>query len=173
GIRHVLAIYPFLAILASGVFSEALRPERRARAVMAAGLALLGWHAAESIVAHPDYLAYFNEIARGREVRFLADSNLDWGQDLARLGRYMRERHIESVQLSYFGLANPDLLGVRHQPFAGRPGWTAISVQHLLAMRGDPVHGPWLRARQPDVKIGKSIWLYEVSPAEAAARARR
>ncbi|HYM10435.1 MAG TPA: hypothetical protein VEU62_06875, partial [Bryobacterales bacterium] len=46
GIRHVLAIYPFLAILASGVFSEALRPERRARAVMAAGLALLGWHAA-------------------------------------------------------------------------------------------------------------------------------
>jgi hypothetical protein len=173
GIRHVLAIYPFFAILAAGAFSEALRPRRWSRQVLAAGLALLGWHAAESIATHPDYLAYFNEIARGREERYLADSNLDWGQDLARLGHYMQEHHIESVQLSYFGLTNPDLVGVRRQPLAWRPGWIAISVQHLLAMRGDPIHGPWLRERRPEVKIGKSIWLYEASPAEAIAWAKR
>ena len=52
-------------------------------------LALAAWHAAESLVAHPYYLAYFNQLARGHEDRVLADSNLDWGQDLALPGRLM------------------------------------------------------------------------------------
>ena len=58
-----------------------------------AGLLLAG-HAA-SLTAHPDYLAYFNEAARGKEREFLGDSNLDWGRNLVRLGRYVQQHEIE------------------------------------------------------------------------------
>ena len=100
GVRHILPIYPFFAILASALFSgeELLgRPSKK----LIIPLLLFVWHTAESAWAHPDYLPYFNEIARGHEDDFLADSNLDWGQDLARLGRFMNETGLESILLFY------------------------------------------------------------------------
>ncbi|MBI3697157.1 MAG: glycosyltransferase family 39 protein [Acidobacteria bacterium] len=152
GIRHVLVVYPLFAILAAGAFASGRQ------AIRLAALVLAAWHAGESLAAHPDYLAYFNQIARGREERFLVDSNLDWGQDLARLARYLDDHHIDSVYLSYFGCASTERLGVRqHEKLEG---WVAISLTHLM-MQGE---WQWLRGRRPDARVGKSIWLYYLSP---------
>lgn len=155
GLRHVLALYPFLAILGSAVFVT----HHRWLTIMA--LTLGAWHAAESISAHPDYLAYFNEIARGREEQFLVDSNLDWGQDLARLGRYLDEHHIDSVYLSYFGNSSPAKMGVKAIELGDQKpegGWIAVSVTDW-AEKSDLL---WLRHHRPVARIGKSIWLYHL-----------
>jgi len=157
GLRHVLSVYLFFAILASGLLAASL--SRRTTLVVAA---LVVWHAAESVLAHPDYLPYFNEIARGREERFLADSNLDWGQDLARLGRYAQEHHIESLQLLHTGPTDPAKFHLHYQPLTGEPGWIAVSANHLLGSDSKSAVIQRLRNRPPYARIGKSIWLYRV-----------
>ena len=59
----------------------------------------------------PDYLAYFNEFAGGPNGdRILVDSNLDWGQDLKGLKRFMDSRGIDRIYLSYFGTDSPRAL---------------------------------------------------------------
>lgn len=156
GVRHVLPMYPMLAMLGGATFTS------RRRVVLIAASTLAVWHAGESIAAHPNYLVYFNEIARGHEEQFLVDSNLDWGQDLARLGDYLREHHIDSVQLRYFGRSDPAKFGIRARPLdAGSPeaGWVAVSVTNLI-LQPDLA---FLRTRPPGARVGKSIWLWNSS----------
>jgi hypothetical protein len=166
GVRHILPIYPLMAILASSFFrrnKNAFLPSRLGMSL--AGLLLAG-HAAASLGAHPDYLAYFNETARGKEHELLGDSNLDWGQDLARLGHYVQQHEIEDLSLSYFGPTSPEVVGIkswRRFSTQERPrGWVAVSVLHLQGIYRDPNGDDfsWLADHTPYAKIGKSIWLY-------------
>ncbi|MBI3665983.1 MAG: glycosyltransferase family 39 protein [Acidobacteria bacterium] len=158
GIRHVLAIYPFFALAAASLFAGP-------RWLMSLALALGFWHGAESLIAHPDYLAYFNQIARSREEEFLLDSNLDWGQDLERLRRYLNEKQVKTVYLSYFGRANPssllDVREIRPLPPDLRPaGWVAVSRAHIAGMALQGYNLGWLKAYRPVARIGKSILVY-------------
>ena len=88
GIRHVLIVYPFLALGAAYMVAACLarrsrRCARRAprwrRAAVLCAPALAAEHAVRR--AYPDYLPYFNEAVAHPE-RVLVDSDLDWGQDL-------------------------------------------------------------------------------------------
>ncbi len=160
GVRYVLGLYPLFAVLGSAALAGGGR-----RWVRVLALALAAWHVAESVLAHPDYLAYGNQWVRGREERYLLDSNLDWGQDLARLGKFVRERGIEEVYLSYFGVSSAEKLGIRALPLEpGRPvrGWVAVSVNHLMGLYNSREDFAWLRERQPVAKVGKSIWVYHL-----------
>lgn len=89
---------------------------------IAGGLAivLLSWHAVESIRVSPHYLAYFNQLAGGpsQGYKHLADSSLDWGQDLPGLEQWLDERGLqlpdsERVYLSYFGTGRPEYYGIQ------------------------------------------------------------
>ncbi len=165
GIRHVLALYPLMAITGAGLLGAA-----SGQAARAAALVLVSWHAVESLAAHPDYLPYFNQIARGREERFLIDSNLDWGQDLARLAEFVERKRLPGVQLRYFGMTEPSALHLPHTELDWqhlRPGWVAISVNHLVGILGDRREAGWLRERTPEARIGKSIRLYNLTAEEA------
>ena len=77
GVRHILAMYPMLAIIAGFGATSLIR---RRKAAMALGIALLAWQTVSSALAHPDYLAYFNEIVWSEPERILSDSDLDWGR---------------------------------------------------------------------------------------------
>ena len=83
GVRHLLFAFPLLAILAG----SAVPPEPRiaGRRLLLPTLVLV--EALEVFSVHPHELAFFNAAAGGSRGgrRFLVDSNLDWGQDLARL----------------------------------------------------------------------------------------
>ena len=83
GVRHLLFAFPLLAILAAGAMPAERLPKGRALLLVA----LLLVEAIEVLAVHPDELAFFNAAAGGSRGgrRFLVDSNLDWGQDLARL----------------------------------------------------------------------------------------
>ncbi len=160
GVRHILLIYPLFSLLACGLFTH------RRRMVVAA-VVLTVWHAVESVAAHPDYLAYFNQTVRGREEEFLLDSNLDWGQDLERLRRYLRDNQIGAVYLSYFGRGESirrRIPGVRPLGPGERPaGWVAVSKGHIAGMALDSYNLGWLQAYRPRARIGKSILVYDTS----------
>ena len=169
GVRHVLVLYVFASIWIACLFSSELS-DRTSRLLRVTALVGFFAHVGLSLRAHPDYLSYFNETVRGREHEILSDSNLDWGQDLSRLARYLDENQIDRIHLAYFGMTSPEAVGLRGATAlrpADRPqGWVAVSVTFL---QGNylPAQGPdysWLRAQTPHAKIGKSIWLYHLDP---------
>jgi hypothetical protein len=177
GVRHVIPIYVSFAI-GGGVAVIAFW--RRFRAVVprmvfgAAALAGL-WSTA---AVHPEYLAYFNELAGRRPERILVDSDLDWGQDLPRLRDALRARGIDSVTIAYYGSGVPELYGipVRRKWQRGDEvrGWFVVSqtlrqrgeAQLVVRTRDDfewdlrPQAFAWLDGREPAFTVGRSLLVY-------------
>ncbi len=157
GLRYILPVYPFLCML--GGLATRLRFPRAALI----GL-LVVWQAGVAFVMYPDYLAFFNLTvggpARGREV--LLDSNLDWGQDLKGLGKFIRERGIDTIYVDYFGRACLNYYGVRSTPdFEG--GWIAVSATHLMGVYDDDkARYRFLQDEDPEAVIGRSLFVYNV-----------
>ena len=120
--------------------------------------------------AHPDHLAYFDALAGSHPEHVLVDSNLDWGQDLYRLGDSVRRLHIDSVRVAYFGCANFAAAGVANAKVlytTERPtGWVAASQMMLSGVWvGDGY--AWLRNYKPVGRVGPSLVLYYIPPTEA------
>jgi hypothetical protein len=66
----------------------------------------LVWMAVSGARTHPDYLAYFNELAGSKPNEILMDSNFDWGQDWKLLANRLRElnvRHMHAYGLEAEG----------------------------------------------------------------------
>ncbi|MCP5098069.1 MAG: phospholipid carrier-dependent glycosyltransferase, partial [Chloroflexi bacterium] len=179
GYRHLLPMLPFIYLLIAGL---AVNQQKWARFV--------GMGTAVSIIIvalfiHPHYLSFFNRAVGGPQNghTLLADSNIDWGQDLLRLQTWMADEGVESVKLGYFGSANPAYYGVVNAPMPGfprpeylsmwvlppfnpaapGPGVYAISASSLveLPLPGSNVYA-WFRQQEPDVRIGYSILIYRV-----------
>ena len=126
GIRHLLPVYPFLALLGGALFSRAWAARAaspRARAVAAIWIAWPLLAAAELARIHPHELSYFNPLAGGPVggARVLSDSNVDWGLDLIRLARELERRGIKDPTVAYFG---GDLVSYR----IGVPDFSALPV---------------------------------------------
>src|SRR5262249_46892400 len=85
GVRHLLPGYPFFFIAVAVVLARTWQNKRIRIAILALGVLLIG----ESLLAYPNYIAFFNLPARIRGgIALLGDSNLDWGQDLSLLARW-------------------------------------------------------------------------------------
>jgi hypothetical protein len=117
GVRYVLPVFPFLFLGLARVARPEVRNAlgRPADVLLAAGIA---WIAAATCIVHPHELSYFNEIAGGPSGghRYLLDSNLDWGQDLLELRRWLdgEGTGAQPIGLAYFGAVDPALAGVRY-----------------------------------------------------------
>ncbi|MDP9121076.1 MAG: hypothetical protein M3O15_06860, partial [Acidobacteriota bacterium] len=140
GHRHILPLYPPVFIAASAATVWLQSP--RGRLLVGASLA---WLTAATLLAYPGYLGYFNELAGGSAngYRVLADSNVDWGQDLKRLAAYCRLHPGPAVKLAQFGDAPlprgfaPEILlgdhpGLPRAPLT--PGTYVVSATELLAV---------------------------------------
>jgi hypothetical protein len=121
-------------------------------------------------MAHPHYLAWFNELASHEPERVLAESDLDWGQDLPAVVRLMDSQGLKECYLDYFGTAPYRELypGRFRDGFFGAPKalpCLAISVRRLSLERvlelqqGHP--DPWsmLRGLTP-LQAGRSMRVY-------------
>jgi hypothetical protein len=168
GIRHVLILYPLLALGAAWVVTRAwkalraMRDRRRAAAGTVALAAVLGWQFGTLWFAWPDYLAWFNETVSHPE-RVLVDSDLDWGQDLRRLEHEAAALNIQHLSLAYRGTADltreplpPFVILPPHQPTTG---WVAVSQ---LARTRNLTDYAWLDPYRPVERVGKSIDLYYI-----------
>lgn len=162
GIRHILAIYPFLLLLAGSAVDRALR--LRWAAPLALGL--VAWSAVDAVRAHPDYLAWTNPLAGSQPEHVLAESDLDWGQDLDRLAARLRELHAPSVAIAYFGSAPLEHAGLpEYRPLDPRTptsGWVAISVHHLYLQHAKDGSFGWLKRHTRVERVGKSIHLFYI-----------
>jgi hypothetical protein len=161
GVRHLLPIYPPLFILA-GCLGTGLA-NHRLRAAAVGGL--LAWHVAESVLAAPYYIAYFNELGGGpaNGYRHLADSSVDWGQDLPGLKAWLLAgtRPGEPVYLAYFGTGEPLYYGIESRRlvyangirqsappyFKLGAGLYCVSAT-ILDNAGTAIQGPWTLERE-------------------------
>jgi hypothetical protein len=171
GVRIVLAVYPFLAVLAArGVVTawHAAGTPSQCTARRGAVTLLLVVTAAIPLRTWPDYLAYFNPVAGPHPERILVDSNLDWGQDLYRLADTVRARRITNLRVHYFGSANLSAVGLTDARRLGRDerttGWVAASETFLAGVWSD-TSLRWLSRRTPVARIGPSMRLYYIEPA--------
>jgi 4-amino-4-deoxy-L-arabinose transferase-like glycosyltransferase len=158
GIRHILPVYIGLSVAGGNVAAALLR--RRAARWMVAGLLL--WHVASGVLQHPDYLAYTNEIAAGHPEDFLADSDLDWGQDMKRLAARLRRAGATEVTFDPFNRTYPSYAGdpfprmLPADPLHPASGWNAVSVS-TWKIFGVP---SWPDGMAKQERVGRSIFLW-------------
>jgi hypothetical protein len=139
GVRHLLPAYVVLFAAVGAAWAWGALPVGRAL------VGVLGaWLAVATAAAWPHFLGYFNELAGGsaRGFRLLADSNVDWSQDLLRLRDYERAHPAEPVALQ--SNDSPWPRGLRAQPLLPRelgerlapvgPGLYVISANELLGL---------------------------------------
>lgn len=161
GVRHILPIYPFAAVLAGYAVVEALR-WRRDAGVIAIMLAVAIF--AESWQAHPDYLSHFNALAGKHPEKILAESDLDLGQDLHRLSLRVKELHADHLSIAYFGSAPLERAGLPPYRVIGRedllPGYVAVSLRYLYLSNAKDGGLQWIKKYTPIERIGTSIDLF-------------
>ena len=140
GARHLMPMLPLLAMV--GAHHAAALPPR-VRHAAAVCLAL------PAALAFPHYIAHFSLLVGGpaRGAACLNDSNLDWGQDWARLAREARQRGWRPMAYVYLGAGYPrgdvpEAVDALDSQLAPRGGYLAVSsyaaavgVPYLEALR--------------------------------------
>ena len=161
GLRHLLPVYPFLFLWIGAGLAWRWWPVL---------LVALGLQVYEVGRTAPYYTAFFNRPSGGAENghKILLDSNLDWGQDAKRLGRWVRERQLEKICVSYFGTASLDYYGIAQIPIAharqgeGLDCWAAVCANDLYDLYLPAGTHAWTRKLTPAGTIGHSIFLYDL-----------
>jgi len=165
GIRHILPVVVLLFIFTSRlaeVKNFVLKP-------IIAGLLIL--HIVAGFLAYPNFIAYFNQIAGGESggSKHLADSNLDWNQNIKRFAKYARENNIDKISELCWDQTSFEYYGIQSEILPNSPtrSVVAICVQQLLVppagfdfswVTNPPTGGP------PDIVIGNTIyvWRYDL-----------
>ena len=170
GVRYALPLYPLLILLFTDVVWSFLERWPGRRAVAAA--LLVAVQVATCLLAGPDKLSYFSPVVGGSSqgYRYLADSNVDWGQDLPRLGAELDRRGYKKVLLAYFGTARPEAYGIETEPWrrmssAELSEYDAVAVSVTLlewAHTGGDDPFSELRDREPAARVGNSMMLYNL-----------
>ena len=153
GLRHYLIVFPLLYVFAGGLFKgwgSFTRTQKGLSFVLASYLI------ASVISYYPNYLGYLNEIIWDRKMayKYLADSNLDWGQDYFTLMEYKNE-HQEVKKAPWI----PSKLKKTATYF--------VDVNLLVGVFNGPTPYAWLRENfEPVGMIAPSYLLFEITPDE-------
>jgi len=184
GVRHILPTFPFVYLLISGQVKR-MSERAKTKKVLFIGfwsmiVFLMLWYALSSLSVFPYYLTHFNELVGGPKNGYLyvTDSNLDWGQDLKRLAKWVDEQGIKKIKVDYFGGSDTNYyLGDKFEPWHGdwkpedaKGSWLAISATFLQQGRAVPAPGfenrtdvyLWLDQYTPVTVIGNSIFVYYI-----------
>ncbi len=185
GVRHLLPIYPFLFVWLGGVAEQLWREGRYA--VRVSLLLLAMWYLASSLAIYPHYLSYFSEVVGGPHNghRILLDSNLDWGQDLKGLKKWLNYQGTDKVQLVYFGIADPKYYGIddfyspENVALLSKLRPHNVKLPEYLAISANFLYGGRLylppalseafrryRFKKPTASIGYSLLVFKLDPSE-------
>jgi 4-amino-4-deoxy-L-arabinose transferase-like glycosyltransferase len=138
GTRYVIFVPIFLAVVSGTVVLLRFRFARAGAGVLVAYVAV------SSMLTFPYYLPYSNEAFGGTSHTHLNlhDANVDWGQDLARLGTRLQEKYPnETIWLVYKGAGAPGYYGIRGKNPIGTPsdevhGLLVVSDSRVALARG-------------------------------------
>lgn len=176
GIRYMLPVLPWLCVVAArpiAIAAMALTGGRAAIGFMGwAGVGGLALHlfAGAAGAWHP--IAYGNLLVGGTlgAHRWMTGTDVNWGQDLKSLARYVEKSGRADLLLAYHGVASPDYYGLQYQDLGSAP---LATLQHsptlnsgeprreLLAVTAFPLMGvingrpyPWTGSKVPETVIG-------------------
>jgi hypothetical protein len=149
GIRYYLPVFPLLYVFAGNLFIEW---KKFSLVKKISAWALMAYLFISVFSYYPYNLSYFNEIVwdRKQAYKYLADSNIDWGQGKNELHQYL---------LKYPGAA--------YAPNRVRAGRIVVGVNDLVGVTTDPEKYAWLRNHfEPIDMIAYSYLVYKISPEE-------
>jgi hypothetical protein len=158
GIRYLLPIFPFVCVFLGKVTDYFTERQRFPQIFIAL---VLGWYAISSLSFHPHYLAYFNELIGSRKnmYKYLADSNVDWGQSEYYLQNYLALHKNESISV------NP------RQPVTGK---VVVNVNRLVGIVVSASHYAWLRdSYEPIHHIAYSWLVFDIPANETSKKQKR
>jgi 4-amino-4-deoxy-L-arabinose transferase-like glycosyltransferase len=181
--RYVLPILPFAFVWISKV-ARAIPLRHTGIAVIS--VAALTWSVASSLWCYPHNLSYFNESIGGPRhgAEHLLSSNVDWGQDLLPLKRWLdRHPEVRPIGIAYSlpaWLVDPADLDIEYtvpaigvisdgsdvpeEQLGPLPGWYAVFAGALY----QPGHEyDYFRQFKPVAMVGYSVYVYHISPEEA------
>jgi hypothetical protein len=136
---------------------------------------LAAWYALGTLRVYPHFLSYFNELAGGPAggVRYLSDSNLEWGQDVAGLRAAIERWRPMPARAAVFAPLALEAQGVIAGPIGLRDlVWPRenvayfVGTNHLVqeAYAGNrALRFRWLDRYRPVETIGWSIYVYRFS----------
>jgi len=180
GVRHLLPIFTFTILLVSkGIMNWLRSPHYYLKCSFL--ILLLLWQAISVISIYPHFLTFFNEIVGGPDKGYIyvVDSNLDWGQDLKGLAKWVNDQEIKEIYVDYFGGSDPKFhlkekyrswWGTRDKNELPKGSYLAVSASLYQGGRGKPVPGftnshsyyLWLSERDLVKKIGYSIFVFYI-----------
>ncbi|MGH9239723.1 MAG: tetratricopeptide repeat protein [Vicinamibacterales bacterium] len=188
GLRHVLPVFPFLLLLAVGGAGALLTARRPIGAITI--VAITAFWGGTYAAVYPHTLTFFNVFVGGPQngFKYLSDSNLDWGQSLKALKKWMDNAGVAHVNLAYFGSADPAYYGIdcTHLPGAPTfalplitkprlPGYVAISATVASGVYLSPSWRLFYRGfrdQTPVATIGNALHVYWVEHWPEAADAQ-
>ena len=194
GVRYLIPAYPFLAVYAGGIITRIgkkgglflttrslttrsnLGSSKRFDLVVLISLSV--WYIFSAVTAHPNQLAYFNELVGGSDngYKYMDDSNIEWGQDLKRLKKFTDDNPQAKVvyiwrqgdrALDYYGIGKEkNIIDLKENWWVNPKGVYAVSSHFLVRAKllsrtmNDPTLD-WLSLYQPASRIGQSFFIYE------------
>jgi len=187
GVRYLLPLYPFLFLIAAegSVWLWNGGPVFLTRSFCRTLVLLLFlWQAVSIVLSYPRMISYFNEfIPPDKKIQYLADSNLDWGQDQKRLAELARQRGWTNVHLAYSGGIDPQYYGLNWTPWteadlAGPQPGTVYIINASFLQLGPlaypsvkPIAESWITGMKPTGQVGDSWYYFEV-PGKAEASSK-
>lgn len=195
-LRYVIPAFPFMYIWVSQVAtlwasSPDSMPLQFKAWLKIPVVGMLAWTILSSLSIYPHSLSYFNELIGGsRNGHYhLIDGNIDWGQDLLLLKRWIDDHpNSRPLTVAYFGGFDESIAGIRFPKTPKQlqepgelssansplevlptPGWHAISVTllHHPSKRYNYFHG-----REPITRIGYSINIYHIPNSQYDSKER-
>jgi len=167
-LRYLLPVYPLVYIWLSKLAKSFLLKEKIVAVLTTIGMT---WFIASSLYYYPHSMSYFNELVGGPKNGHyhLGNSNMDWGQDLLYLKRWLdKHPEVELDCLLYdMPLVDVELVGItipRISPIEPREGWYIISVNQIQNRSG---HYKYFLEFEPVARIGYSMNVYHITPEEA------
>jgi hypothetical protein len=185
GLRYALLTYPLAMPFVALLFERASLRDR-----IWGPLTLLAsiWFAWASLSSPGRYLSYFNEIGGGSEHGwlYLADSNVDWGQDLDALSATIDRLGIKEITTDLSTDRRLDRPGrvefrnpnhAQQTPMITPPGRRLPDVEgsyipvfsRYVAVSASRLHGlytqndmSWLRTRKVVERVGDSIFIFDM-----------
>ena len=182
GLRYIMPVIPFAHLL--GGLALATLFSLPAKWGRPAGVALCAWLVVAMAGIYPDHLSYFNESAcllsePGKVgldggsrcgIRWLDDSNVDWGQGLKQLkawadvhagGRVLRHVKVFGMPAAAYGVRSEEVgnaLEVQDQPVPG--ALYAVSA-HLVARVPVQESKSWLNRVEPVAVVGHGLFIFD------------
>jgi len=169
--HHIRYVLPFFPVLYLACGSCVFYPRSHVRIVAPI---LVSIYALSSVSALPRSYAFFSEAVGGSNQgwRYLSDSNLDWGQDLLTLKKWLAQNDTNQNKYLLYSipLVDPKILGLGVERGddrlivndSGIVVPAAVGMWIVFSRRLTNPEGAWFRVNTPVIQLSPTIRIYNI-----------